>query len=466
MVAIERVSGRDAAFFLLEGPNTPYHVAALITLEGPSLPHQDLLRAVERRLDALPRFRQRLDHPAFTGRPAWVDDPAFDLEYHVRRTSVQAPGTEEQLKHLVAELMEEHVSRFRPLWELWAIDGLLSGGTALLLKVHHAMADGVTGVRDLMLLFDEQRRTAAKTPRKPRPAEPPRHEPPPGRARLLAGAAIDALAFPGDLWRAGVRSASHPEAVAATALGCAEVAAAAIRPAPRSPFNVAIGPNRTFDLVRVPMADVKEIGTAWGATVNDVVLAATAGGMRRWMVDRGHAVDGLELRALIPVSLRTPGDADSAGNRVSGVIGPLPVFEPDPVARLMRVHEGMLTAKRSKQVLGAGAMLNLPALVPGPLARPLAGLQRVQRFFNICITNVPGPKRPLYLAGRRIADLIPVTPLSANCALLVAAISYAGELTFGLVADPDAVPDLGVIAEGIDKSLMELLHALPGGGAR
>lgn len=466
MAAIERISGRDAAFFLLEGPKTPYHVAALITLEGPPLPHQDLMRAVERRLDALPRFRQRLDHRRFAGRPVWIDDPNFDLEYHVRRTAVDAPGTEEQLKHLVAGLMEGHVSRFRPLWELWAIDGLLSGGTALLLKVHHAMADGVTGVHDLMLLFDERRRPSRRAGTGPRPAEPWRPEPAPGRARLLAGAAAEALMTPITLSRAAVRAVANPLATASTALGCAEVAAAAFRPAPRSPFNVAIGPNRTFQLARVPLADVREIATARSVTVNDVLLAVTAGALRRWLLEHGHHVDGLELRALIPVSLRPTGDTDSAGNRVSGIIGPLPVFEADPIARLERVHRAMLRAKRSKQVLGAGAMLNLPAVVPGVVARPVAGIQSVQRFFNVCMTNVPGPARPLYLAGRRIVDLIPLTPLSANAALLVAAISYAGEVTFGLVADPDAVPDLAVIAEGIEKSLVELLHAVPDGGAR
>jgi WS/DGAT/MGAT family acyltransferase len=460
MAGIEWVSSRDMAFFFLEGPTTPYHIAALMIVEGPVPSHKRLLRVIEGRLPLVPRFRQRLEYVPFLNRPAWIDDPSFDLEYHVRRTRVPAPGTEEQLKHVIAELMEEHVNRFRPLWELWAVDGLRGGRFALLLKTHHAMVDGATGAYDLSLLFDRRPDPYRGIP------EPWRARPTGGHGRLAVEAAADLAALPFGAVRALGRAALHPVALAGTVLtgaaGAAELAKAALSPAPRTPFNTLIGPNRAFDFVRVPFDDVCTIKADLGGTVNDVILAATAGGLRRWFLARGERVDGTTLRALVPVSVRPRGSSATAGNRVTGVLAPLPVFEPDPTRRLDFVARHMRAAKGSRQAIGAGMLLELPGLVPPSVARRVAGIQRVQRFLNLSLTNVRGPESPLYLSGRRVLEIVPVLPLSANAALIVGAMSYAGSLTFGLVVDPGVVPDVHVLAEGIEKSVQELLHAAGG----
>ncbi len=461
-----QVSGRDRSFFLLETATTPYHAAGLMTLEGPPITQEELLAAVGRKLSLLPRFRQRLEYPALTNRPVWIDDPHFDLEFHVRRTSLPAPGTDPQLKHAVAELMEEHVSRFRPLWELWAIDGLADGGTALLLKVHHSMADGVTGAHDVMTLFDERPEDGLRGHRAPSTpaADAWTPEPLPSPVRLLADSALRTATRPAAALGAFARVAREPSRLVAGALGFAEIAVAAIRPAPRCPINAPIGPNRSFDTATASLQDVKAVKDTFGGTVNDVVVAVTAGGLRHWLLSLGGSVAGVELRALIPVSLRRPGagDGDSAGNLVTGVLAPLPVYEADPVERLRTVSMAMTHAKHSRQALGAWALLNLPAFVPPALARRVAAVQRVQRFFNLSLTNVPGPQEPLYLAGRRLVGMVPVPPLSANTGLIVGALSYAGTMSFGVVGDPETVPDAHLVAEGIDRSLCELIDAARG----
>jgi diacylglycerol O-acyltransferase len=457
MSRTEWVDGRDGAFFLLESPTTPYHAAGLMTTDGPPIAQAELLASVERKLPLLPRFRQRLEYPALVDRAVWIDDPHFDLEYHVRRTSLPEPGTREQLGHAVAELMEEHLSRFRPLWELWAIDGLREGGTALLLKVHHSVADGVTGAHDMMLLFDDRPGTRRRGGRHgPEPWEP---EPSPSPGRLLADATVRMAARPAAGAGALARMARDPSRLVGGLLGFAEIAAAALRPAPRCPMNAPIGPNRSFASVTTSLRDVKDVKDALGGTVNDVVVAATAGGLRHWLLSRDEPVAGVELRALIPVSLRRPGDGDASGNLVTGVLAPLPVYEADPVERLRTVSMAMTRAKHSRQALGAWVLLNLPAFVPTIMARRVAAVQRVQRFFNLSLTNVPGPEAPLYIAGRRVVDMIPVPPLSANTGLIVGALSYAGRMSFGLVADPDTVDDIGIVAEGIERSLFELIEA-------
>lgn len=461
MARTEWVSGRDGAFFLLESATTPYHAGGLILLEGPAIAQDELLAAVARKLALLPRFRQRLAYPALVNRPVWIDDPHFDLEFHVRRTSLPDPGSGEQLSHVVAGLMEEHVSRFRPLWELWMIDGLATGDCAVLLKMHHAMADGVTGARDVMLLFDEQpARRGARSPTIER-TEPWLPRPAPGPAGLLADAAVRLGSRPAGALAALGRAARDPLGTAASALGFAEIAAAGLRPAPRSRINAPIGPNRTFDFVTASLRDVKDVKDTLGGTVNDVVVAVTAGGLRHWMIGLGEPVDGIELRALIPISQRRPGrgDDDHAGNLVTGVLAPLPVGEPDPVARLHAVGAAMDRAKHSRQALGASALLGLPAILPPAVARRVADIQRVQRFFNLSLTNVPGPPAPLYLCGRAVTDMIPAPPLSANTGLVVGALSYAGRMSFGMIADPETVPDVHLIAEGIEKSLFELIDA-------
>jgi len=248
----------------------------------------------------------------------------------------------------------------------------------------------------------------------------------------------------------------------ALAAGAGSIAVAALRPAPRVPCSAPIGPNRVFEFAEVPLQDLKDVKNAFGGTVNDVVLAVVAGGLRAWLLGRDHDAFGVEMRALMPVSMRRPGEDARQGNMVGGAIAPLPVGEPDPRERLRIVREATARLKRSPGATGTAMLLDLPSFLPAPVTRRLIAVQRFQRFFNISMTNVRGSETPLYLAGRRVRTFVPLAPLSANTGLIVGALSYAGSMAFGLLADPELVPDLAVVAEGIEKSTTELVH-LAGG---
>ncbi len=462
----EAVSGRDAAFFFLEGRTTPYHMAALGLVEGPLPPYDEVLDAVGPRLALLPRFRQRLAYPFGRGRPVWVEDSDLDLAFHVRTATVPAPGFERDLRGVVAVLMEAHLDRHRPLWELWVLDGLAGGDWAFLLKVHHSLVDGVGGIAVADALFDDR-----PHPRRPSGGGEPaaEHPPTPGGLQLAADVLLDRLIRPARLARDALRAGRHPARLARTALTLAaaveSLVEAGVRPAPRVPCNGLIGPNRTFELAEVPLQDLKDVKNALGGTVNDVVLAVVSGGLRSWLLARGLEIDGLGMKALVPISMRRPGADVRQGNLVAGVIAPLPVGEPDPAERLRIVRDATARAKGSSQAAGTAMLLELPSLLPAALTRGVAAAQRVQRFFNLSMTNVRGSEGPLYVAGRRIRSFVPVPPLSANAGLIVGAMSYDGAMTFGLLADPVLVPDLAVIAEGIEKSAAELLHVAAEGGS-
>lgn len=454
MKTAERVRAEDAAFFYLEGPSTPYHIASLMICRGRAPDHNELLDALAPRLAFSPRLMQVVD-PVPLARPRWIDDPHFDLGYHLRRTTVEPPGGERELLELAAHLHAQHLDRARPLWELWVIDGLAEDRFAVMVKLHHSMFDGVSGVALTDMLLDP-----TPEPRSYEP-EPWIARPAPSVPRLEADSLVDSVLAPERIIRALLRLARHPRRLYERALdlvgGIASLAGAALDPAPSSPVNLPIGPNRAIAVARASLADIREIKTDLGGTVNDVVLTAAAGGLRRLLQERGVELRVLTLRALVPVSLHRAGD-DGAGNHVAGLLAPLPVSESDAVRRLAIVRRATRDAKRSRQSAGSGLLLELGAALPPPIARIVAGAQSVQRFFNVSVTNVPGSPRPLYFRGRRLEEVIPLPPLSANAALIVAAMSYAGEMTFGIVADADNVPDVALVAEGIEKTIAELLR--------
>ena len=438
----ERIAPQDAVFFLLEGRTTPYHMGALLELHGPAPSFDEICRAIGPRLRLLPRFHSRL--ASKMGAPAWTEDEDLDLGYHVRCISLPSPGDDRQLKTAVARLMAQHLNRHRPLWEMWVIDMGRSTRSAVLLKAHHALIDGVTAAHDLELLLGGGPLQAALDAVTPDAATSVRDRP--------GGLGATARRF--------ARAASSPTRIVSAAtdvtLSLADATRLLLAPAPRCTLNRRIGPNRGFEFAEAPLQDFKIIKASLGGTVNDVVMAAIAGALRRWFLEMGEPVDGLELRALVPVSLRRDGDERTDGNVVTGVIGPLPVFEADPKRRLSIVRGAMHSETLRRQGIGNAILLQLPTHLPRPLGRIAADVQSIQRYFNISVPNIRGPEDRLRLARRPISRIVPIPPLSANAGLIICALSYAGAMTFGLMADPEVCPRLDIIAEGIEKEVAEL----------
>jgi WS/DGAT/MGAT family acyltransferase len=447
------IAPQDGVFFLLETATTPYHMGALLLLDDPAPPRARIAETIERRLRHLPRFRARIGTAPITRRRAWVNDLDFDIDAHVLGTRAEPPGTMRELRDTTACLMARHLDRRRPLWEAWVIEGLAGHRTAVLLKVHHALVDGVRGTNDLMLLFD---------PAEGRPDAPMASPSRPGN--LLAESVIDRLSSPIAAMRALSHAAADPwrigPAVAAAALGLGSTLESLIVPAPHSPFNSPIGIERIVDHADTSLDDIKLIRKQGGGTVNDVVLAVVAGALRRWMIERHDPIGDDPFRALVPMSLRS-GDI-SSGNFVTGMLAPLPVHQPDPMLRLEAVCAATHTDGARRQAAGNAVVLQLPAFLPRAVSQAIAGIQRNQRYFNISLPNIRGPEQHLHLAGSRISTIVPLPPLSANAGLIVCAMSYAGRMTFGLLADPDIVPDLELIAEGIEKETGLLLERSSG----
>jgi diacylglycerol O-acyltransferase / wax synthase len=454
----DRLTAIDASFLHQEGPNSHMHVGAVAELEGPPPPFDELLDSLRGRLHLVPRYRQKLSvPPAGTGRPLWVDDASFNIEYHVRHSALPRPGSESQLLRLAGRIFSQRLDRSKPLWEVWIIEGLEGGRWALISKTHHALIDGISGVDLAQVLFDLG----------PVPAEVPhpdaawRPAPEPGAAEVLAAGAAG-------LVRTGLRTAAGTaslvtrprhalSAAREAAEGVGEVAWAGLNPAPSTPLNVEIGPHRRYLVVRNRLADYKAVKDAFGGTVNDVVLTVVSGALRGWLRSRGVRTEGLELRALVPVSIRTQQDRGTLGNRIAAMRGPLPVYIADPVARLRTVKVAMDGLKESKQAVGAEVLANVQNFAPPTILAQASRLNFSTRLFNLIVTNVPGPQFPLYVRGREMLDVFPVAFLPENHALAIAIMSYNGGMNFGLLGDYDALPDIGRIAEGIGSSLGELV---------
>ena len=433
------------------------HVAACAVFDGQAPPYEEMLEAIESRLHLVPRYRQRLAFVPFNqGRPVWVDDPHFKLTYHVRHTALPRPGGEEQLKRLAGRVFSQALDRRRPLWELWLVEGLSDGRFAVLSKTHHALVDGISGVDIMTVLFDASR--------DPMPVAPPEQEwvprPLPSRAQLLADALLERATVPGEIVR-GVRAAFRGPRAVASALGEALVGLGALawagaQAAPPSPFNVRVGPHRRFTWVRADLADFKAIKSALGGTVNDVVLAAVAGALGRYMRLHGHPTDDAVLKAMVPVSVRSDLERGALGNRVAAMWVPLPVGIKDPVGRLQAISREMQALKESGQAVGAEALTRLSGFAPPTIMAQAARLQARQRLFNLVVTNVPGPQMPLYMLGRELEEIFPMVPLAENTALGIAIMSYNGALNFGLTADYDALADSERFARELRASIDEL----------
>jgi diacylglycerol O-acyltransferase len=456
----DRLTAVDASFIAQEGPTSHMHVGAVMIFEGPAPDYEDLADHVRSRLHLVPRFRQKLAFPPVeTGRPLWVDDPNFNLEYHVRDTALPAPGSEAQLRALAARVHSQALDRSKPLWEMWLVHGLEGTRFALVTKTHHALVDGISGVDLATVLFDVEPVPAQVE----HPEMPWRPRPTPNAIELAARGLRGLVALPFEAAARAVDAATHPgDALSGTreALeGLGEVVWAGLNPAPATPLNVEIGPHRRLVWVRHELADFKRVKDALGGTVNDVVLATVAGALQKWLRSRGVRTEGLELRALVPVSIRASDEHNKLGNRIAAMRGPLPVYVEDPVARLQVVRRAMDGLKDSKQALGAEVLAGMQALAPPTIFAQASRLNFSTRLFNLLVTNVPGPQFPLYVLGRELQDLFPVAFLPKNHALAVAIMSYDGGMDFGLLGDYDAMPDLDRLGEMLSESLADLLEA-------
>jgi diacylglycerol O-acyltransferase / wax synthase len=436
---MERLSSIDASFLTNETSSAHMHVGAILIFEGPPPKYKDFLNHVRSRLHLVPRFRQKLAFPPIeTGRPFWVDDPHFHLAYHVRHSALPAPGSEEQLRNIAGRLFSQALDRSKPLWELWLVQGLDKNRFAIVTKTHHALVDGISGVDIATVLFDVKP--------VPEPIEPDRDwvpHPPPSSAELAARGAVELSEAPFKLARRVVRAASNPMRTtrrvveAGEALG--EVAWNFTNPAPEVPLNAEIGSHRRFAWSRAELADFKRIKDTFGGTVNDVVLTVVSGALRAWLRSRGIKTEGLELRALVPVSIRAEDEHGHLGNRIAAMRGPLPVYIEDPVKRLEAVKSAMGSLKESKQALGAEVISRFNDFAPPTLLAQASRINFSTRLFNLIVTNVPGPQIPLYVLGRELQDVFPVAFLPENHALAIAIMSYNGGIDFGLLGDYDTL---------------------------
>jgi len=459
---MERLKPMDAQF--VEAENEDRHasfaIASVATFEGPSPSYDEFCSSVERRLPLVPIYRRKLREVPFRlGPPVWVDDPGFDLRYHIRHTALPAPGGDAQLSNLIARVMAQRLDRDFPLWEYWLVDGLADGRWALISKVHHCMVDGVSGTDLYRVVFDlsPEPSPLPAADISPAPAEPT------GLA-LAGSAAADLVARParGAIALAGAlaRPGQGLRQVLQTARAVSRLAAS-FWPATTSSLSGPIGRQRRYAWARASLTDVKTIKGQLGGTVNDVVLAAISSGFRALLLSRGEQPRPHMVPSLIPVSLRAPGEASSYDNRVSAVIADLPVHLADPLDRLAVIRAEMSELKSVREASAAEALITLGNFTPFPLASLTVRLayRLPQREIVTVTTNVPGPQQPLYGIGRKLVEIIPYVPIATSLRTGVSIFSYCGQLTFGITGDYATTPDIAVLARGIEDGVGELLKA-------
>ena len=457
----DRLSALDCTFLQIENETQQMHVGWLMAFDGPVPDYADFSAHIESRLDALPRYRQRIQPmPLGVARPLWVDDPHFSLTHHLRHTAIPRPGDEAQLRTLCGRVMGQRLDRDRPLWEMWLIEGLPRRRWAVLSKVHHAMIDGVSGNDVLQLMLDVDPDAPRSTPSTWQPDRPP------SRRSLLGSSAAWTARIPVEAGRAIARTARSPvestRTAAARAYGVGQIGRAATHPT--SVLNGPLSPHRRWAWARGDLAEVKAVKNATGSTVNDVVLAAITGGFRQYLAGRGETVEDDLLRTLVPVSLRLPHEHGQLGNRVTGLLAELPVGVADPLERLAAVSGELGHLKRSGAAAGIDAVFSAADFLPVGLmvvgGRVVA--KTGQRLVNTVTTNIPGPQQPLYLLGRQMREVIPYVPIAEGVRISIGIATYNGQVAFGVTGDYDAVPDLDALCAAIEESLDELVAAVTG----
>ncbi len=457
----DRLTALDNSFLLFEKPNSYTHVASTQIFEAGTLRLEDggidfdaIKKAHAAVLHRIPRYRQVLQWVPFTEQPVWVDDPHFDLDFHLRHTSLPHPGSERQLKRLSARIMQQHVDRAKPLWETWVVEGLEGDRFALVSKVHHCMIDGVSGVDLMQLLMSPTPDVELPTP----PVYIPR--PAPTGAELLRDEIWRGLSMPFEAvrdFRSFLDNATDARRELRSRLDAvARTLGSTMSSASETPINGPIGPHRRFDWLRTPIAEIKQVRKSLGGSLNDVVLTAVTGAFRRFLTDRGMQLDDLDFRVMTPVSVRSANERGALGNRVSTWIFPLPVALEDPREQLAEIAGTTSELKRSKQAVGADALLQAAEWTPSTLLS--LGARNLTRMipFNTVVTNVPGPQQPMYMMGARLVEVYPHVPLVDNLGLGIALMSYDGMMHWGINADRDMVPDLHNFVEELEASFEEL----------
>ena len=458
---MDRLNPLDAVFIDAEDEDqhTSMAIASIAVFEGPSPSLEEVLASIAGRLPLVPRYRQKLRTVPFRlGRPVWVEDPDFDLRYHVRRTALPAPGGDEQLSNLMARVMSQRLDRDFPLWEYWLVEGLAQGRWALIWKLHHCMVDGISAVDQYRVIFDAS----------PEPAPPPADDrtvgPEPSPIALAAQAALDAVLLPLRETLALGGAVASPGRVIQQATGTARAMAKlapSLLPATGSSLSGQIGQQRRYTWARASLDDVKTIKRELGGTVNDVVLAAISGGFRALLLARGEQPEPHKVPSLVPVSGRAPGEENVYENRVSALVAYLPVHVADPVERLAAVQAELSDLKASKEGMVGDALVSWGRYTPFPLVS--RGVRLVfslpQREIVTVTTNLPGPRQPLYGMGRRLVEIIPYVPIATTVRTAISVFTYCDNVTFGVTGDFAANPDLDVLARGIEHCITELLEA-------
>ncbi len=461
-MSTERLSPLDASFLHVEDSVSHMHIGSVGIFDGPAPPFDEVLAMIRGKLSLVPRYRQVVRFvPLQLGRPVWVDDPHFSIDYHVRHTALPVPGSEGQLRALVGRVMSQQLDRTKPLWEIWVAEGLAEGQWAMISKTHHALVDGVSGTDLLAVIMDLTPEASAIPPDDWQPMAAP------SGARLVAEAVEGLARSPYEQFRALRARARVPRLAwhqaAEIARGFTSMAGV-VRPTPLSSLNGPLGPHRRYAWAGTTVDEVKRVRKSLGGTFNDVVLAAITRGLRDLLLERSESVDRV-VRTLVPVSVR-PRDASgmavgdgTLANRVSAMFAELPVGIDDPVERLASITTQMAGLKDSNEAVAAEALTSLSGFAPPMLlALGMRLATRVaQRNVNTVTTNVPWPQFPLYVRGRRMQKAYPYVPLASQVRVGVAIFSYDGQVTFGITADRDSTPDLDVLVRGIERGMTELL---------
>jgi len=461
----DRLSPLDASFLHVEDDVSHMHIGSVAVFEGPQPPFADLVDMVESKLDLVPRYRQRVRFvPLELGRPVWVDDEHFNLEYHLRHTALPKPGGETELRRLVGRVMSQQLDRARPLWEIWVVEGLEDGRWAMVAKTHHALVDGVSGTDLLAVIMDQS--ANAERPARLREWTP---QPAPSSLQLMADSLENVVRSPYEQMRAlraQTRMVRRVLAYAMEVVGGLVALGGLVRPTPVSSLNGPLGPHRRYAWASTSVEDIKRVRKAFGGTFNDVVLASITNGFRELLLSRDEDVERV-VRTLVPVSVR-PRDASGKAigdgtfeNRVSAMFAELPVDIEDPVLRLELISEQMKGLKESRQAVAGEALTSMSGFAP-PMLLALGmrlATRAAQRNVNTVTTNVPGPQFPLYAAGRRMLRAFPYVPLAGQVRLGVAIFSYDGEVNFGITGDYDTTEDIDVLAGGIEDGMTQMLKA-------
>ena len=456
---MEAMSAQDAAFLHVEDAHNLMHIGSVSVLEGPAPAYGDLVRLIAAKLPMVPRYRQKVRFAlGGVGRPVWVDDPHFQILYHIRHTAVPPPGGRDELRNLAGRVFAQALDRTKPLWELWMVEGLEDGRWGLISKVHHCMVDGVSATDLLTLIFDTSKEFSAA------PA-PPRWtaEPEPGLASVTMKGLARSVTEPIGRMRglpASLMAVTRPSGRVGDAVRLVRSLGTWARPSATS-LNGPIGPHRRWSWAEASLDDVKTVRVALGGTVNDVILAAITAGFRTLLESRGEETSDRVVRTLVPVSVRDPSERGMMNNRVSALFPGLPVSIDGATDRLHAITAQLSGLKQSKQAVAGDALVQLAGFAPPVLmalgARLAARIP--QHEVQTVTTNVPGPQVPLYVAGRRMIYVYPYVPIAGSVRIGVAIVSYLGRLFFGITGDYDTVADIDVLRDGIEAGMRQLLEA-------